>query len=258
MRRPLQSSVTHGTRCICSIVPLKRPRVLSRPPTPGSTIDSNEKATATRSGRGQTGGSAMGGKFDDIERDHTGLPPRKVTSGGPSSDTSVNASEIMQNMIMNDDDKEHYAKLSRSIGPSARMKQAARRANSKFSFNSDIPHGFDVGLNCSKEIQGQTLGESNTMSQCLGCAVGLCRTHISEGKHRKKDRESLDRDDDKLLIEPDKPVKGKKPKKEVNAVAAGGVSGYTLPLGKSNKGKRQQRKRARISARAFGGGKVMD
>lgn len=86
---------------------------------------------------------------------------------------------------------------------------------------------------------------------CLGCSVGLCGKHVTEAKKKKKDGANL-------LLEPDTAAKKKKPKKsEVNAVASGNVSGYTLPLGKSNQSKRQQRKRAAISARSFGGGKFV-
>ena len=192
----------------------------------------------------------MGGKFDDIEKDHTGRPPRKVTSGAPSSDVSVNASEIMQNMIMNDDDKEHYRKLAKVTGPATRMKQASRAARSLSSVSS-IPHGFDIGLNCSYERSEASLQEE-IMGLCLGCAVGLCRVKLHEARRKENKKHG-----ENLLMEPDdldakRKREKKKQTKEVNAVAGGNVSGYTGPLGK-----RAQRKLAKFSARAFGGGKVV-
>lgn len=339
----------------------------------------------------------------------TGKPPLKVTSGGPSSSPDVNASELMQNMVMNDDDKEWYALLFKKmhrrflkprhtvqpgfevglnastmrVGDLVAEDGADHRSNSYGVFipvpteivrqletlyprmmdrdevDDSPPHitvlyvgtlddaqaeglratvtealktiqPFDVRmvgtshfdnpdasvfhvrieskgltdlhhlLKASVETAGipvsHRYGEGGngtyrghiTLSyrppgqhendipvagswvvdrvevwnmgspismklggkQCLGCAVGLCRTHVNEGRKKSKD---------KLLLEPDDVDRRKKrPKKtELNAVAAGNVSGYTLPLGMSNQTKRQHRKRAKISARAFGGGKVV-
>ena len=51
--------------------------------------------------------------------------------------------------------------------------------------------------------------------------------------------------------------RGQKKTKEVNTVSAGGISGYTLPLGASNQTRKARKKNAGINARAFGGGKVV-
>lgn len=397
-------------------MPLKRPRVLSSNPSPGSKIDNTNQASSFPSGRGASGGSALSARIDNPDR-MTGEPPLKVTSGGPSSSPDVNASQIMQNMIMNDDDKVWYAKLFKKMS-----KRFLKPRNT-------VQHGFDVGLNaglarllpviegqdhrtntygvfipvpdqivrqlevlypkmsermdvddspphvtalyvgelddrqadglravvadvlesiqpfevnmcgtshfdnpdaCVFHVQVKSVGLTNLHhllraaienagipvahsygynnndaiyrghitlgyqppgqretdipvkgswvvdrvevwnmgspvsiklggTRCLGCAVGLCRTHITEAKRRKKSGKENKIHDDELLIEPDDlDSRKKKPKKkEVNAVAGGSVSGNTLPLGMSNKNKREQHKRAKISARAFGNGKVV-
>lgn len=61
------------------------------------------------SGRGQTGGAANSPITDHPWR-KLGKPPQK-TNGEPSTSSDVNASLIMQNMIMNDDDIEWYNTL---------------------------------------------------------------------------------------------------------------------------------------------------
>lgn len=215
-------------------MPLKRPRVLSADPGPGATIDSNDRASLYPSSRGVSGGSAASHRIDNPDR-RTGMPPLKKTSGGPSSSPDVNASELMQNKVMNDDDKEWYEKFFK--------KMHKNFLKPRFTVN----HGFDVGLNASYVRQGKALSEKNMKnSTCLGCSIDLCRKHLQEGKKKK------------LIIEPDDVDKRKKrsKKKEVNAVAAGGISGYTLPLGMSNQTLKARRKNAKVNARAFGGGKV--
>ncbi len=184
------------------------------------TLNTSEKASEYPSGRGHSGGSAGSHRIDNPDR-RTGMLPQHNPSanGGPSSSPDVNASEIMQNMIMNDDDKEWYKELFK--------KQSKDFLKPRFSVGS----GFEVGLNCG-------LSPEITLSECLGCAVNLCRKHLSESKD--------------ILLGPDS-VKKKKKKNESNSVGGGNVAGYTG----EDKTLKARKKNAKINARAFGGGKVV-
>src|SRR3990167_2285906 len=94
------------SRQILSHVP-KHPR--SARPLPHSRVVPQERAAPAPSGRGVTGGSAGSHRTDHPYR-RTGMPPI-WTDGDPSASPDVNASELMQNLIMNDDDKEWYEEL---------------------------------------------------------------------------------------------------------------------------------------------------
>lgn len=184
------------------------------------TFSTSEKAKDYPSGRGQSGGSAGSHRIDNPDR-RTGMIPLKHPDamGGPSSSPDVNASEIMQNMIMNDDDKRWYEELFK--------KQSEEFLKPRFT----VGKGFEVGLNCG-------LDPRQTMNECLGCAVDLCRKHINESR---------------VLSEPDSSKKKKEKKLEVNAVGAGNISGVI----DDRKTLKARKKNAKINARAFGGGKVI-
>lgn len=69
------------------------------------------------------------------------------TDGDPSASPDVNASELMQNLIMNDDDKEWYEELFR--------KNRKDFLKPRFS----VQPGKDVGLGCSFVRTGDVLAE---------------------------------------------------------------------------------------------------
>lgn len=98
-------------------------------------MGSTEKGTVWRSGRGATGGGAGSHRIDYPYRGMGMLPIR--TDGDPSMSFDVNASEIMQNMIMGDDDKKWYRELFK--------KQAQHFLTPRHT----VVPGFDVGLNAS-------------------------------------------------------------------------------------------------------------
>lgn len=172
--------------------------------------------------------------FQDYPDRKLGLPPKhnQADHGGPSMSADVNASEIMQNMVMNDDDKKWYAKLFK--------KQAKNFLKPR---NTVAQHGFEVGLNCGPE---PLKAISEDTMHCLACAADLCSLHLREGKKSN------------LLMEPDdvgkKERNKKKPKKREASSAGGGqIQGYTAPLGNL----RARKRNAKINARAFGGGSVI-
>lgn len=140
-----------GLAGICNYVPRKRPRILSKEPkrgvpTPDTVIANDPAPSQGPSARGQSGGAGNSAMFNDFPERNLGKPPRKTT-GGPSMSSDVNASEIMQNMVMNDDDKEWYAKLFK--------KQAKNFLKPRFT----VQHGFNVGLNASRLIPGRVIRE---------------------------------------------------------------------------------------------------
>lgn len=224
-------------------MPLKRPRVLSKDPIKGIDVG-GERASTAPSGRGISGGSALSARIDYPNR-RTGEPPLVVTSGSPSSSPDVNASELMQNMIMNDDDKEWYALLFKKM-------------NKRFlKPRSTVQHGFEVGLNASLERTGPVIETARAQDQtmktkdapCLGCHVGLCTTHIDEMKQHT--------DGNKLLLEPDETdADDNEEKDEFCSVGGGAIAGYQLPLGASNQSPRKRRKGMKRAAKTFGGGKI--
>ena len=198
-----------------------------------------DPASPAPSARGQSGGSA-GSQWNDFPDRKLGHPPI-ATRGEPSTSSDVNASELMQNVVMNDDDKDWYHELSDEIGPTRRMKQATKRAQTKgFMPSTDIPNGKDVGLNCGPSAE-PVIADSYRIMNCLGCVTNLCRIHITEGKKRD------------LLMEPEdvSKKKRKKQKKEANAIGAGGVRGAMDP------GLRARKKNAIVNAKSFGGGSVV-
>ena len=62
---------------------------------------------------GQPGAGAGSARIDQPVRQF-GMPPRR-TNGEPSMSSDVNASEIMQNKISNDDDREWYDELFKKM-----------------------------------------------------------------------------------------------------------------------------------------------
>ena len=220
-------------------------------PTPdGIPVNDANQAlpNGSTSSRGQSGGSA-GSQWNDFPDRLTGLPPKHNPDarGGPSMSADVNASEIMQNMVMNDDDKEWYAKLFK--------KQAKNFLKPRFT----VQHGFDVGLSASHVRPGPVLREhdSYNVMRCLGCAVNLCRLHVQAEAKKRSEKE---KDPDDLLLEPDSAdKKGRPRKKEVNAigVAANGtgasIRGYNPPL--SGNQRKMRKRAAQLNARSFGGAK---
>lgn len=143
--------------------------------------------------------------------------PLPKTDGGPSMSPDVNASEIMQGMIMNDDDKEWYAMLSKQLSkdflkPKRSVEPTDRGMNS-------VNSGLDISLR-----------------GCLLSEKLVTEPDDLEGKRKRRKKKKTD---------------------EFNAMATGNVSGYTLPLGASNQNKKARRKNAKVNAKAFGGGKVV-
>jgi hypothetical protein len=228
-------------------MPLKRRKnVVAVRATASATIDSNEKASSSPSGRGVSGGGALSARIDNPNR-LTGKVPLKNTSGSPSSSPDVNASRMMQN-VMGDDDKEWYEKLFKKM-----HKDFLKPRNT-------VKHGFDVGLSCGYEKDyGELFVETLQETTCLRCSMNMCKTHVNECG-AKKQNDSVQRDNkDKLILEPDASIKAKKKKKKKlkrkdEFSAASAVAGYTLPLGKSNLTDKQQKDRLSVSARMFGGG----
>lgn len=148
----------------------------------------------------------------------------------------VNASEIMQSMVMNDDDKKAYARLFK--------KQAERFLKPR----NTVTNGFDVGLNCGLNPRFNLVLSD---SLCLACSMALCRSHQVEGKKESE-----------LLMEPDdvdtkKKNMKKDHKKESNSAAAGGARGYDGSTGIEHHVLRKRKKNAKINARSFGGGQIM-
>lgn len=131
---------------------------------------------------------------------------------------------------MGDDDKEWFDELNR------------KQVRDFLKPRNTVGNGFDVGLNCGAVLGPDLIGR--TMGRCLGCTVGLCRTHLAEGKRKRKKE---------MLAEPDASVKGRK-KREASAVGTGQVQGYELPLGMSNQTRRKRRQGSTIAAHSFGGG----
>ncbi len=173
-----------------------------------------DQASTYPSGRGASGG-APGAQWRDYPDRKMGQIPIP-TRGEPSTDSSVNASEIMQNKVMNDDDKEWYDELNDTM-----VKNFLKPRNT-------VKHGFDVGLNCSLDIDGSIITE-----HCLKCVADLCQLH------------------EKLLVEPDNiDRKKRKKKRESNAAGSGAVRG-------TNSAK-QKKKDAEIYGRAFGGGSIIN
>jgi 2'-5' RNA ligase len=124
--------------------------MISRP------TDQLEKASDYPSGRGQSAGTA-GSPLNDFPDRKTGKPPI-ATRGEPSTSPDVNASLIMQNMIMNDDDKRWYAKLFK------------KQAKTFLKPRNTVTQGFDIGLNCGLDPQ-DTLTESEHASTI--CSYGI-------------------------------------------------------------------------------------
>ena len=201
-----------------------------------TTADGNsapvEKASPSPSGRGASGGGAGSSRIDNPDR-RTGQLPI-WTDGDPSSSPDVTASRLMQSVIMGDDDKEWYKELNKK-----QVKHFLEPRNT-------VGHGFDIGLNCSLEIDGAILGEN--MKNCLACSIDICNVHLHEAKRKKKKE---------LLAEPDASVKGRK-KKEANAVGSGQIAGYELPLGMSNQTRRKRKQGSTIAAHSFGGGNFVE
>jgi len=80
-------------------------------PLPTTTPVAADKAVATGpTGRGHSGGGAMSSRIDTPNR-FMGMPPHKTINGEPSMSPDVNASELMQNKIMGDDDRKWYDEL---------------------------------------------------------------------------------------------------------------------------------------------------
>ena len=217
---------------ILSHVPKRRPvGPISRTTSDGA-VQPTEKAATAPHGRGASGGSAGSARIDNPDR-RTGQLPI-WTDGDPSSSPDVTASRMMQN-VMGDDDKEWYAELNRK-----QVKDFLKPRNT-------VGHGFDVGLNCARILDGDILEHG---MKCLGCATGLCERHIVESKKRKKKKG--------VIAEPDSSGKGKPKKDEVNAAASGNVAGYQLPLGMSNQSRKKRRRGSTIAAHSFGGGNFVD
>lgn len=140
----------------------------NRPKKPTNrVINPIDPASQPRSGRGQSGGIA-GTEWNDNPDRRTGLPPKhnQAARGGPSMSPDVNASEIMQNMVMNDDDKEWYAQLFK------------KQAKTFLKPRNTVTHGFDVGLNCGIDHEGRQIFES----ECLFCVAETC-TMAAGGIH---------------------------------------------------------------------------
>ncbi len=184
--------------------------------------NSTEKASARPSGRGQTAGGAGSHRIDQPYR-QIGMPPRD-TMGSPSMSADVNASEIMQNKIMNDDDREWYEELNTIM--------AKNFLKPRFT----VTNGSDVGLHAGKSIAGERMNES------LREFINL----VLEKKELMTEPDDLDKK---------KKKKKKKDKNEISSVAGGSISGYTGPL--SAGPKKQRKKNAKVNARAFAGGKIV-
>lgn len=116
-------------------------------PVPDVSVSPQEKGVARRSGGGSTGGGA-GSHRIDFPYVGTGRLPIK-TRGGPSMSFDVNASELMQNFIMNDDDKEWYKKLFK--------KQNKFFLEPRFS----VQNGMDTALGASRKRLGDMLSETD-------------------------------------------------------------------------------------------------
>lgn len=139
----------------------------------------------------------------------------------------VNASQIMQNKVMNDDDYEWHEELFKimhdffleprfTVGHASPGKAGLRAEPS-----------MDQGLNAGLEL---------SLRSCLLETDIITEPDDTEKKRRKKK---------------------KKKTQEFNAVATGAVAGYTLPLGASNKPDDARKKNAEINARFFGNGIIV-
>jgi hypothetical protein len=180
------------------------------------SINPADKAQTFPSGRGHSGGSAGSARIDQPYR-NVGMPPKK-TNGSPSSSFDVNASQIMQNMIMNDDDKEWYELLFK------RLHKDFLKPNKASTIEPS-----DRGMNSVNS------GLELSLSSCLLSEELVTEPDDTERKKKKKK---------------------KKDTSEINTVASGNIAGYTLPLGASNQTLKARKKASAVNARAFGGGKV--
>lgn len=139
----------------------------------------------------------------------------------------VNASEIMQNMVMNDDDKEWYALLFKKMHKDFLKPRYTVNQAKPGKQGLRAEPGMDQGLNCSLDL---------SLKGCLVSEELVTEPDDLERKRKKKKKKKTD---------------------EFNAVGAGNIAGYTLPLGASNQNKKARKKNAGVNARAFGGGKVV-
>lgn len=185
----------------------------------------SDKASPSPSGRGHSGGSAGSSRIDYPNR-KIGMPPRP-TRGEPSTSFDVNASEIMQNKIMNDDDKEWYEELFTIMHKN--FLKPRFTADHKPSSRSPLraEPAMAVGINAGLEL---------SLKSCLFEADLLNEPDDTNKKSKKKKKKKTD---------------------EFSSVGSGNIAGYTLPLGMSNQGKSARKKNAEINARFFGGGTVI-
>lgn len=187
---------------------------------------------ATRSGRGHTGGGA-GNTRDTFPFQRVGMPPRP-TGGGPSTTFDVNASLLMQNFIMNDDDKRWWAELQQKyaedfLDPEGHAPDEIHVPNSMGQTHKvDALHGESVELlrryiqeavmkKCKKHGNMSVCEQCGECCDCKKCSCGssggkLLKTFINEA--------IIDEDEE----EDDLPETD-----EMNVVA--NIAGYTGPLG---------------------------
>lgn len=125
-------------------MPLKRKKSVL--PQTAQNVNPIEKASLFPSSMGNVGGSAGSARIDNPDR-KTGKIPIP-TRGEPSTSPDVSASQLMQNMIMNDDDKEWYEKLFK------------KQAKLFLQPRDTVVNQPDVGLNCALVFPNKLINEN--------------------------------------------------------------------------------------------------
>lgn len=124
-----------------------------------------EKAPLFPSSIGNVGGSAGSARIDNPDR-KTGKIPI-LTRGEPSTSPDVSASQLMQNVIMNDDDKEWYDTLFK------------KQSKLFLQPRNTVANQPDIGLNCALVFSGGLLSE-NSVGVSYGVFIPVPNTIVRQ------------------------------------------------------------------------------